>query len=217
MERKFFDVFGKLKDEDKGGFVLQNCEIERLSTNKEKSVLKVYLKSDTIIPKRAIWKLEERIKDQYFQGTGTKVRIYESFNLPDTYSAEELYKTYKDSILEEIHKASPVLFQILDRSSFRFEGKKLTVILEDTSTCHRKDSELVAVLDKIFCERLGLDIVIDTEYVAPSEHQDNREQKEEVLQTQRRQRRRLFQQKILMTSHQMMQKSRINRLRRRYI
>lgn len=181
MERKFFDVFGKLKDEDKGGFVLQNCEIERLSTNKEKSVLKVYLKSDTIIPKRAIWKLEERIKDQYFQGTGTKVRIYESFNLPDTYSAEELYKTYKDSILEEIHKASPVLFQILDRSSFRFEGKKLTVILEDTSTCHRKDSELVAVLDKIFCERLGLDIVIDTEYVAPSEHQDNREQKEEVL------------------------------------
>ncbi|MGN0242187.1 MAG: PolC-type DNA polymerase III N-terminal domain-containing protein, partial [Candidatus Weimeria sp.] len=184
MERKFFDVFGKLKDDSKGGFVLENCSIERLSTDRDETVLRVFLKSDTIIPKRAIWKLEDRIRDQYFGSNGTKVKIYESFNLPDTYSAEDLYNSYRDSILEEFYRNSPLLFQILEKSHFHFEDGKLTVTLEDTFLARNNEKEIVRILDKIFCERLGAKIVIDTEFVPPVGHPEQDELKEQAIQKQ---------------------------------
>ena len=184
MERKFFDVFGKLKDENKGGFVLENCSIERLSTDRDETVLRVFLKSDTIIPKRAIWKLEDRIKDQYFGSKKTQVKIYESFNLPDSYSAEDLYNSYRDSILEEFYRYSPLLFQILEKSSFRFDEGKLIVSLEDTYLARSHEEEIVSILDKIFCERLGAKVIIDTDFVPPVGHPEQDELKEQAIQKQ---------------------------------
>ncbi len=182
MKRKFFDVFGKLKSEDRGGYVLENCDIERLSTTKDHSVLKVYLRSDALIPKRAIWNLEKKIKDVYFHEKPVNITIIESFNLAaSSYSPKELYEAYKDSILEEIHRYSPVLFQVLDRSRAEFDGNHMTIVIEDELLCHEVDNELVRLLSRILCERLGLDLIIDTRYTKASSHDKRRKENEARL------------------------------------
>ena len=179
MGRKFFDVFGKLKSADKSNFVLESCDIDKLSTTKDHSVLRVYLRSQALIPKRTIWKLEDRIKDVYFHEKPVRINIIESFDLSaGSYSPEELFNEYRDSILEEIHKYSPVLFQVLERSKFEFNGDHLTIKIEDELLCHEEDEELVLIMDRILCDRLGLKLIIDTEYTRAGSHDQIKKENE---------------------------------------
>ena len=164
MQQDFLNLFQELKIEEPLRPILSQTKVERISTNPDHSAVRIYISSQTLIPKRRIWKLEEAIRSRYFHTQpATKVHIIERFCLTG-YTPEHLYENYKDSILEEIHRYSAVLFQVLAKSTLTFGEGKLDVSLEDSIIARSAQKELCEVLDKIFCERCGLPLIIDISY-----------------------------------------------------
>ena len=60
--KKFFDVFPSLQVDDKIRKFLEETEVERVSSTKNKDFLRVYLVSDRLIEKEYIWKTEKEIE-----------------------------------------------------------------------------------------------------------------------------------------------------------
>ena len=164
MDTAFFDLFRELKMDDNMNTVLRNSVVNKVATNRNHNVMRIYMTSDTVIPKRRIWKLEDAIKKQYFAKDNMDVHIIEHFNLSDQYTPESLYNNYKDSILEEFSQYDVILFSLLKRGDFRFRDRELIVVLENTVIAHECEMKLHDLLNRIFCERCGLTMSISFEY-----------------------------------------------------
>ncbi|MBR1629329.1 MAG: PolC-type DNA polymerase III, partial [Lachnospiraceae bacterium] len=143
----------------------KDIKIRRMSTNRSRDTIRLYLEFPALIPKRQIRKLESAIKQNYFSAEGVRVIIIERFSLSERFTPEIVYDSYKDSILEELSGYSRVLFTIFMRARMDFDTEgHLQVSLEDSVVAHRREQELHDILDKIFCERCGQDIRIDISY-----------------------------------------------------
>ena len=164
MDTAFFDLFRELKMDDNMNTVLRNSVVNKVATNRNHNVMRIYMTSDTVIPKRRIWKLEDAIKKQYFAKDNMDVHIIEHFNLSDQYTPESLYNNYKDSILEEFSQYDVILFSLLKRGDFRFRDRELIVVLENSVIAHECEMKLHDLLNRIFCERCGLTMTISFEY-----------------------------------------------------
>ncbi|MBQ1597409.1 MAG: PolC-type DNA polymerase III, partial [Lachnospiraceae bacterium] len=168
MERAFFDVFHDLKDDNTvNSPILSAATVCRMTTTKDHSSMRIYLKANSLIPKRVIWRLESTIKKHYFQKSATRVHIIESFELSDQYTPQKLYDVYRDSILEELHRYSALLYQVFSQTDLVFEEDRLTLVIPDHVVGHSREEELVDVLDKIFCKRCGQKLIIDTRFKEP--------------------------------------------------
>ena len=85
------------------------------------------------------------------------------------YTPQKLYDIYKDSILEEINAYSALLFGVFKKVDLEFTEDHLLVTLEDTVIAHGYEEELHDILDKIFCERCGQNLIIHFAYKEPVE------------------------------------------------
>ncbi|SCW27852.1 DNA polymerase-3 subunit alpha [Lachnospiraceae bacterium C10] len=168
MERAFFDVFHDLKDDSSvNSPILSAAKVCRMTTTKDRSSMRIYLKANALIPKRVIWRLEQSIKKYYFKQSSTKIHIIESFELSEQYTPQKLYDVYRDSILEEIHQYSALLFQVFVQTDLLFEDNHLTLVIPDHVVGHAREEELIHVMEKIFCQRCGQNLVIDCQYKEP--------------------------------------------------
>ena len=165
MAKAFFEVFPTLKIEGTLKDKLEQTEIERVSTSKQKDKLHVYLFSRRLILKEDIWAAEKEIKKQLFPNVNMRIRIFERFELSSQYTPENLMDIYRESILEELREYSHIEY-----NAFRLAGisyptpEKVLLNLEDTVINHSKEAELVRILEKILVERCGLKAEIAVEY-----------------------------------------------------
>lgn len=135
--------------------IMQGAMIQKVSTNRDRSAIRIYLHCDSLVPKRRIWKMEDAIKKQCFAKENVTIHIIESFSLSALYTPEKLYDIYKDSILEEINAYSALLFGVFKKADFTFSEDHLLVTLEDTVIAHGYEQELHDILDKIFVSAAG--------------------------------------------------------------
>ena len=154
MDKSFGEIFPTLQLDHDLTQAMQGAVIQKVSTNKDRSAIRIYLHCDSLIPKRRIWKMEQEIKKQCFPKENVSVHIMESFSLSSLYTPSKLYDVYKDSILEELHAYSALLFGVFKKADLDFDQEDhLLVTLEDTVIAHGYENELHDILDKIFCQR----------------------------------------------------------------
>nr|MCR5054786.1 PolC-type DNA polymerase III [Lachnospiraceae bacterium] len=166
----FSEVFSNLKTDNDLKAYLSDATIKRISTNRDRDSMRIYLHFNTLVPKSRIWKLEEEIRKQYFSKGDVSVRIIESFSLSEAYDAARLFEVYKDSILEEIYRYNKVMFGIIKKSDITFPSNdRILVTLEDSVVARKMEEDIHDVLFKIFCERCGKQTIIDFEYKEASE------------------------------------------------
>ena len=149
--------------------MMQDSVIQKVSTNRDRSAIRIYLHCASLVPKRRIWKMEQQIKKQCFAKENVSIHIIESFSLSSLYTPQKLYDIYKDSILEEINAYSALLFGVFKKGDLEFTEDHLLVTLEDTVIAHGYEEELHDILDKIFCERCGQNLIIHFAYKEPVE------------------------------------------------
>ncbi|MCR4610880.1 MAG: PolC-type DNA polymerase III [Lachnospiraceae bacterium] len=164
MEKLFFEAFPKLDLDEDLCNVLNDTKVTKVSTNRSRDAVSVYLYCHTLIPKRRIRKLEKEIKSQVFYLDDLNVNIIEKFDLSSQYSVESFFEEYKDSIYHELNEYSSLLFAIIKRADFVFEDDNVTIILEDNEYTKEREEEILHIFSKIFCERAGLNAVIDFDY-----------------------------------------------------
>ncbi|MDD6156284.1 MAG: PolC-type DNA polymerase III [Lachnospiraceae bacterium] len=170
MAKPFFDVFPTLKLEGELKRILENAEITKLSANHEQTHIRIYLHANRLIEKPLIWKLEETMKNQLFAEKSVTLKIYEKFTLSEQYTPELLMDAYKESILLELQRFSQLEYNLLRTADMEFEeGNRMILTLDNTIIAQTRGNEIVEFLEKIFCERCGMSLIIQVELREPKE------------------------------------------------
>ena len=170
MQKLFFEVFPTLEIEAGLQSLLSEVQVTKVAVNSARDHLRIYILSTRLIPKAQIFRLEGAIKEQLFPSDQLSVKIIEKFRLSAQYNLQKLMDAYRDSILEEIKNVSILEYNILRSAKMEFqEPHILKLVLEETVIAVQKTDDVVELLEKIVCERCGLDMVVRVEYEPPKE------------------------------------------------
>lgn len=168
MNKEFSEVFPGLKVTGELEDLIETMEVSRVGITKKKDLLRVYLVSSQWIHKNHIFALEQAIKNQFFRNVQIQVKIIEKFQLSRQYTPENLLKVYQSSILTELREYSIFLCNLFQTAAISFtEEEVMNLELVDSVIAHEREEELLQILEKIFCERCGLNLKIHTSYKKP--------------------------------------------------
>ena len=183
MSKTFLEVFPTLKIEQGLVSLMEKAEVTKISANHDKSHIRIYLHAKRLVPKKYIWYLEREIKNQLFSGKDINVKIIETFELSEQYNAKTLLQEYKESMLEELNEYSVLEYNLLRAAEMDFETpSKMTLTLDDTIIAKTRGDEIVEFLEKIVCERCGMDLAIAVEYRQPKESKYRKNASEQIRQ-----------------------------------
>ena len=170
MSKLFFEVFPTLVVNEEMKKLLSEMEITRVSANRSKTSIRIYLFGSHLIHKANIFQLEKDISNQLFPSRHMDIKIVEKFQLSSQYTAEKLLHIYEDSIADELKNYSLLLYNVYRNGKMNFTDERtMQLVLEDTIIARERSDELVRILEKIFCERCGMDLIVQLSFEKPKE------------------------------------------------
>ena len=119
--KTFLEVFPDLHIAENVRGLLEMVGIEKISTNRDRSVIRVYIDSPRLMHKQSIYDLEKGIKEQLFPGKRVTIKILEKYHLSSQYTPEKLMNVYRDSILMELKNYSILLYNMFRKAEMNFE------------------------------------------------------------------------------------------------
>ena len=183
MGKQFFEVFPKLKLDQKNQDLFEQTEIEKVTTTKSRELIRVTFLSRHLIQKENVLKVENEIKKQFFQDYTVRVKLYERFQLSGQYTPEKLMELYRDSILLELKNYSPVEYNIFKGADISYpDEREIHLTIDDTVPARSRKDELIRILQKILNERCGFAVHITAAY---KEKKNGKYKEEDELQIAR--------------------------------
>ncbi len=169
MEKMFGEVFPSLHLEQGLSDLLEQVRVEKVTSNRAKNNIRVYLVSKKLIHKEQLFQLERTLKRQLFGNNPVEVKILERFELSEQYTPEKVLKLYRDSLLFELREYNILEYNLFRGAGISFPQEGLMkLVLEKTTLGEEAADELIRILYKVFTERCGLDLRIETEFVEKS-------------------------------------------------
>ncbi len=166
MEKDFFDVFPNLKLSESLTELLEMASVTKVSCNPEKTRIRVYLKSDRWIHKKHILALEEQIERQCFSGLNVKVTVIERFHLSGQHTPENFLEVYRPSMELELRNYNMLEYNLFKQAQITFpDTHSMRMILPDSVIARQKSEILVEYFHKVFCERCGMDLKVELDFV----------------------------------------------------
>lgn len=163
--KNFFDVFPTLKLGDELNSLVTDTFVEKITTTSAKDRITIYLNSTHLIPKKNIYELEDIILRDIFGRRNLLVHIEENYRLSRQYTPENLWNNYKESMLLELSKLSPLAAQIFIKTGLSFEGNnKVYVEFGDTLASKGKEKTIMDYVQLVFEERCHIPIELGTRY-----------------------------------------------------
>ena len=155
--KAFFDVFPSLEVKTDLRDYFAQTQVERLTTNKERTRIKIVLHSDHLIHKNRIYRMQEEISRQVFSERTREVYIDEHYALSAQYTPRRLMEEYHDSLVSEVGSFSHVMGLYFREGRVDYgEDGKIVITLEDTCLSRKMASPLEEALNRIFRERCGV-------------------------------------------------------------
>ena len=184
MSKQFFEVFPTLQLDKKMKTLLENTQVERVTTNRTKDLLRVYLQSDHLLQKNVIWELEALMKNQLFPNQQMEIKIQEKYALSSQYTLENLMNAYRESMLAEIRKYNHVLHSMLKQAKIAYpKPGSMVLTTKDTVLYRDLQEELIRILEKIIVERCGISASLSLEFV---EMDSNRHREDDEIMIRRK-------------------------------
>lgn len=183
MSKAFREAFPTLKLEEELEGLLDTTEVTKISANHEHTHIRIYLRAKRLIFKKNIWKLEKAITEQIFQNRAIQVKIIESYELSEQYTPKSLIEVYKDSILDELNAYSVLEYNLLRTADMEFpEGDRLILTMDETIIAKTRTDEIIEFLEKVICERCGMNLKIFPQYRKPQESKYRKNSEEQIRQ-----------------------------------
>ncbi len=158
MAKSFFDVFPTLKVKGELRELFADVQVTRVAFNKDHTRLRVYLDSGHLIHKKHIYEMETLLTGEVCGGTGVQAVLIEHFILSALYNPEMLMREYKDSLIIEMWKQSPILGSFFKEASFEYpEEGGMVVHLENSGFSRDGGAKIQSLLEQIFRERCDMD------------------------------------------------------------
>ena len=183
MSKAFREAFPTLKLEEELEGLLDTTEVTKISANHEHTHIRIYLRAKRLIFKKNIWKLEKAITEQIFQNRAIQVKIIESYELSEQYTPKSLIEVYKDSILDELNAYSVLEYNLLRTADMEFpEEDRLILMMDETIIAKTRTDEIIEFLEKVICERCGMNLKIFPQYRKPQESKYRKNSEEQIRQ-----------------------------------
>ena len=183
MSKTFLEVFPTLKVEKGYEGLLEKAEVTKVSANHDKSHIRIYLHAKRLISKKIIWYLEHEIKEQLFPNKNISLKIIEKFSLSEQYNPEALIHAYRESMQEELNEYSALLGNVFRTAKMQFESESnVKLIMDETIIAKTRGEEVVQYLEKVVCERCGMDLIVEVEYCKPQESKYRKNSNEQIRQ-----------------------------------
>ena len=183
MSKAFREAFPTLKLEEELEGLLDTTEVTKISANHEHTHIRIYLRAKRLIFKKNIWKLEKAITEQIFQNRVIQVKIIESYELSEQYTPKSLIEVYKDSILDELNAYSVLEYNLLRTADMEFpEEDRLILTMDETIIAKTRTDEIIEFLEKVICERCGMNLKIFPQYRKPQESKYRKNYEEQIRQ-----------------------------------
>lgn len=183
MSKAFREAFPTLKLEEELEGLLDTTEVTKISANHEHTHIRIYLRAKRLIFKKNIWKLEKAITEQIFQNRAIQVKIIESYELSEQYTPKSLIEVYKDSILDELNAYSVLEYNLLRTADMEFpEEDRLILTMDETIIAKTRTDEIIGFLEKVICERCGMNLKIFPQYRKPQESKYRKNSEEQIRQ-----------------------------------
>ena len=184
MSKKFFEVFPTLQLDKKLKTLLESTVVDRVTSNRAKDMLRIYLQSDHLLQKEMIWEVEEQICRQLFPNHQMEIKIQEKYVLSSQYTLENLMESYRESILLELQKYNHVLHSMLKQAKLSYPRDGVMVLtIKDTVLYRDLQEELIRILEKIIVERCQISASLSLEFV---EMEGNRHKEDDEIMIRRK-------------------------------
>ena len=128
MAKDFLEVFPTLNIAQPLKDLLALVQVEKVSSSRDRSRIRIYLNSTRLIHKQNIYDLERGIKDQLFPSKQISIRIQERYRLSDQYTPKKLLELYKDSLLLELKNYSMIEYTMFRKAEIVFEKEDRMVL-----------------------------------------------------------------------------------------
>ena len=183
MSKAFLEVFPTLELNKHLHTMLENTIVERITGNRQKDFLRVYLYSDHLLEKELILETEKEIMKQLFPRDRVTVKIQEKFSLSSQYTLKNLLEIYQKSILTELERYNHILYSMVKHGEFIYEDEqRLEIRLPDMVLYRDKGEELLQILEKILVERCGMNAILSLSYEEKEEKDYGRADRERIRQ-----------------------------------
>ena len=170
MEKDFFDIFPNLRVKKELEELLDMVYVTRVSCNPAKTRIWVHIKSERWIHKKNILELEEQIERQCFPGLGVTVTVIEKFKLSGQYTPKNFLDSYRSSMELELRNYNMLEYNMFKQAQITFpDDHTLHVVLPDSVVAREKSEILLEYFHKVFCERCGMDLKVELDYVETQE------------------------------------------------
>ncbi|MDO4478158.1 MAG: PolC-type DNA polymerase III [Lachnospiraceae bacterium] len=161
--RPFNIVFPNLNVSETLSHLLEDVVVDRVTLNPARDHLHVYITATNWIGKSHIYKLAKAITEQFFENSPMTVTVVEHFVLSASYNPMNFYDAYRPSMQKELEKTSRLLYQTYAHASVEFPDEHtIRVTLPDTIISVSRQQELRQYFEKVFCERAGFDLKVET-------------------------------------------------------
>ena len=183
MSKTFLEVFPTLKVEKSYEGLLEKAEVTKISANHDKSHIRIYLHAQRLVSKKIIWYLEREIKNQLFPNKDVAIKIIESFRLSEQYNPQALIHEYRESMQEELNEYSLLLGNVFRTAEMQFDSSnRMKLVMDETIIAKTRGEEVVQFIEKIVCERCGMDLIIEFEYREAKESKYRKNSNEQIRQ-----------------------------------
>ena len=183
MSKPFKEAFPTLQLDEELDHLLETTEVTKISANHDHNHIRIYLRAERLIFKKNIWEIEKAILEQIFQNRDIKVKIIESFELSEQYTPQSLMDVYRDSILDELNAYSVLEYNLLRTATMEFDQPHhMLLTMDETIIAKTRTDEIVEFLEKVVCERCGMNLIIQTAFRKPQESKYRKNSEKQIAQ-----------------------------------
>ncbi len=161
---EFFDTFVGIKlNKEQAGY-LDDVDVVKITRNKARGIVRVYIESSHIIPKTVVFDTEKSIKNQYFSADDLTIRIEEKYSLSNQYNLNNLYDIYKEHLMEDIRNFNKFIYKLVKQGNIEINDNTIYISLPDTFGSHEYADEIEGIFYKVFKYRFGFDLAVKLDF-----------------------------------------------------
>ena len=169
----FFKAFEQLKVDQELQKLYSEVDVQKVLASKQTKNMYVCMKSNRLISRQNIKKMEELLNRQLFLHTGNKAFLRPQYELSAQYTLDKLFPIYRDSILEELQEESVVTYHIFKDAEVSIDGMQMTIRVTDSCVVKDKMTKLKDFLETMFQERFDYTVQVILDYIEPKEEKED--------------------------------------------
>ena len=158
------EVFPDFQIPDSYQYIFHHTVVTRVLLSREKRRMALHVCSEQLVSRKQWNKIAMDLKKDLFGNNRLFVEIVDSYRLSSRYDLTRITRDYWESILAEVREMGRVEYSILKNADWGFEGKVMTLLLEDSFIARDKAGRLKEYLISMFRDRFGLEIEVGFDF-----------------------------------------------------